>query len=101
MIERTQAEAVAIALQVVRAGGVGGVVHVYGGKDEVEGDYARGEVVCGPPFGPEEQGDRVKDPTPTLVLYHPEVANLAGGGWACAVCGREGGRTAPRPLRRS
>lgn len=93
----TQAEAIERALQI--AAPHGGTVHVFSGPEG--GDCGEGEVVCGPPFAPELPAPAERLPR---VVFHPEVAVLAGGGWACLSCGREGGTgdVAPaRPLLRS
>jgi hypothetical protein len=92
----TQAEAIERALLI--AGARGGTVHVFSGPED---DCADGEAVCGPPFAPELPRPPERAPR---VVYHPATAVLAGGGWACLACGREGGTgdVAPsRPLLRS
>ena len=89
-LDASQEEAVAHALQLAEEQG-GTRVHVFGPKDLATGEYGSGEVVCSPAFEgvPAEPG---------RVVYHPEVAMLTGGGWACAFCGRLGGRPAGRRL---
>lgn len=92
----TQAEAIERALQL--AAPLGATVHVFSGPED---DCGEGEVVCGPPFAPELAPPAERR---ALIVFHPEVAVLAGGGWACLSCGREGGtgdRAPPRPRLRS
>jgi hypothetical protein len=89
----SQAEAIELALRLAAPSGA--TVHVFGGPEG--GDCGEGEVVCGPPFEVEEV--RVAFDAPR-VIFHASSVVLAGGGWACLSCGREGGRPA-RPLLRS
>jgi hypothetical protein len=88
----TQAEAIERALLLAETHG--GTVHVFSGPEG--GDCGEGEVVCGPPFAPELPAPVER---PARVVFHPEVAVLAGGGWACLSCGREGGTGDVAPAR--
>ena len=102
LLLRAQEDAIEEALQLADRAGDGARVHVYGSREA--GEYGPGEVVCGPAFAPIEREHAVVDKTPVRVVYHAEVVLLAGGGWACPSCGREGGtrgRLPPRPRWRS
>jgi hypothetical protein len=102
------AEALEVALRDAEPRGA--TVHVFSSP---EGDCGDGEVVCSPQLRPV-----VRHAVPSRrcsracrlcarfvvyrrsrVVYHPEVVMLVGGGWACTVCGHEGGTRGRAPAR--
>lgn len=74
-VRDTQEEAVEEAVR--RARQEGGIVHVFGAREDP--DLLAGETVCGPERTPAAE-----------VVYHPRAVRLTTGGWACASCGETG-----------